>query len=291
MPAVVWMMYGVYDCEDIVVYRSCLLLCGRCMECMIVRTLLCIDHACCCVEWQVDDHFHPRRENFNWVLESWELHLKMLTGFSIPGSFIKREKIWTRLSIPRSSIERSLGCIMSETARKPNYRFSVRPRPKSWLSVEKGSWYDDHDKTYSLLFENTGHDLHRWAAVAVLLPCYPCHCHWQWVLFPDLILYLYLCPMSLSIPLFWINLSFVLIFSTINPPLMTYCIPDTKQRRHYQHRHHKCHRYTSVIVIITIVMMRRRCIEIGQPRAYLALAGASASRLFTNCDSFCTLVN
>ena len=93
---------------------------------------------------------------------------------------------------------------------------------------------------------------------------------------------------TVSIPLFWINLSFVPIFSTINPPLMTYCIPDTKQRRYYQHRHHKCHRYTSVIVIITIVMMRRRCIEIGQPRAYLALPGASASRLFTNCDSFDT---
>ena len=45
-----------------------------------------------------------------------------------------------------------------------------------------------------------------------------------------------------------------------------------------------------IIVIINIVMMRRRCIEIGQPRAYLALPGASASRLFTNCDSFDTLV-
>ena len=85
---------------------------------------------------------------------------KILTGFSIPRRFIwrslelrenvnwvHREKIWTRLSIPRSSIERSLGCILSETARKPNYRFSSWPKPKSWLSVEKGSWYDDHDKS------------------------------------------------------------------------------------------------------------------------------------------------
>ena len=183
------------------------------------------------------------RESVNWVLDSFERE-KMLTGFLIPRSFIEREKIWTRLSIPRSSIERSLGCILSETARKPNYRFSVRPKPKSWLSVEKGSWYDDHDKSIHC-FLRTGHDLHRCAAFAVLLPCYPCHCHWQWVLFPDLMLYLYLCPMSLSIPLFWINLSFVLIFSTINPPLMTYCIPDTKQRQHCHHlchgHHHHCH--------------------------------------------------
>ena len=57
---------------------------------------------------------------------------------------------------------------------------------------------------------------------------------------------------SLSLPLFWINLSFRVIFSIVNPPLMTYCMPDIKQSQchhlphqhhHHQHCHHQNHRH------------------------------------------------
>ena len=82
--------------------------------------------------------------------------MNILIGSLIPRSFTDKGKNFIGFlelhreefgfSIPWSFIERGLGCILSETARKPNYRFSSRPIPKSWLSVEKGSWYDDHDK-------------------------------------------------------------------------------------------------------------------------------------------------
>ena len=78
--------------------------------------------------------------------------------------------------------------------------------------------------------------------------------------------------------------SFESIFHFLHhyPPLMTYCMHEILK--------------TEVIIIsiqiisvivIVIIMIRGRRIEIGQPRAYLAQSGASASRLKT-CSSFDT---
>ena len=223
------------------------------------------------------------RESVNWVLDSFERE-KMLTGFLIPRSFIEREKIWTRLSIPRSSIERSLGCILSETARKPNYRFSVRPKPKSWLSVEKGSWYDDHDKSIHCFLRTLvmicidGQPLLCFCPVilAIAIGSEFCFLIWCYICISVLCLYPYLSFESIF-HLYWFS-----------PPLTLRWWHIAYQ---IQNKGGIINIAITSVIVIPVSSSSSRCIEIGQPRAYLALPGASASRLFTNCDSFCTLVN
>ena len=180
---------------------------GRTFRQRNVDPMLWRDHACCCMECQCETTTFIDREKILCRGENLMPERKSYAGEKI---LCQRENVdWVPDSLelhpeeselhPEQRPQGGSPTIAFHSGQYPSLRFHCGGKERIMMIMKKTS----------LLFTDlswlrTGHhDLFASMCSCcsdcfdILLPCYPCHWHWQWVMFPDLMQTTYI---NLSFP-------------------------------------------------------------------------------------------